>query len=74
MIQRVYDEGLRKLVPMAGVVPKLTASPGSIRSTGPEHGADTEEVLVEIGGYEPAEVAELLAGGVISAESGAAGS
>jgi crotonobetainyl-CoA:carnitine CoA-transferase CaiB-like acyl-CoA transferase len=38
----------------------------------PERGADTEQVLVELCGYEPARVQELAAGGVFGEEKGAA--
>ncbi len=33
----------------AGIVPKLSATPGAIRHTGPETGADTVDVLRELG-------------------------
>ncbi|MES2186343.1 MAG: CoA transferase [Pseudomonadota bacterium] len=44
----------------AGVVPKLSATPGGIRHTGPETGADTIEVLRKLG-LDEAEIAGLLA-------------
>jgi crotonobetainyl-CoA:carnitine CoA-transferase CaiB-like acyl-CoA transferase len=44
----------------AGVVPKLSATPGAIRHTGPEIGADTAEVLRGLG-LTDARIAELEA-------------
>jgi crotonobetainyl-CoA:carnitine CoA-transferase CaiB-like acyl-CoA transferase len=38
----------------------------------PDRGADTEEVLVELCGYEPERVRKLAAAGVFGAEKGAA--
>ena len=37
--------GFAETVPMAGVVPKLTRTPGSVRHVGPALGADTDAVL-----------------------------
>jgi len=51
-------------VPMTGVVPKLSRTPGSVRSAGPALGAHTEEVLRELAGAEPEEVARWRASGV----------
>jgi formyl-CoA transferase/succinyl-CoA--D-citramalate CoA-transferase len=52
-------------VPMTGVVPKFSATPGSVRATGAELGAHTREVLTELAGAQAAELAELEAAGVI---------
>jgi formyl-CoA transferase/succinyl-CoA--D-citramalate CoA-transferase len=51
--------GFDRAVPMAGVVPKLSRTPGSVRSVGPELGAHTEEVLREAG-LSPAEITALV--------------
>lgn len=53
-------------VPMTGVVPKFSATPGSVRATGPALGAHTREVLSELAGAEAAELEALEAAGVIS--------
>jgi formyl-CoA transferase/succinyl-CoA--D-citramalate CoA-transferase len=53
-------------VPMTGVVPKFSASPGSVRATGAPLGAHTREVLTELAGADAAELASLEAAGVIS--------
>ena len=49
-----------------GIVPKLSATPGSIRSTGPEIGADADEILASLG-YDQAQIALLRKSGVVSA-------
>ncbi|MAV50225.1 MAG: formyl-CoA transferase [Hyphomonadaceae bacterium] len=36
-------------IPMQAVVPKLSETPGEVRATGPELGADTEAILAELG-------------------------
>lgn len=46
-------------VPVTGVVPRFTATPGTIRSAGPVLGADTLDVLTTIAGIGTDEVAEL---------------
>jgi formyl-CoA transferase len=51
--------GFEKAVPMAGVVPKLSRTPGSVRAVGPELGAHTDAVLREAG-LTDAEIAALL--------------
>ena len=48
----------------AGVVPKLSASPGVIRHTGPEIGADTVQVLRSLG-LDEARIAALSASGTV---------
>jgi crotonobetainyl-CoA:carnitine CoA-transferase CaiB-like acyl-CoA transferase len=52
----------------AGVVPKLSATPGAIRHTGPEIGADTAEALRGIGLGE-SQIQELEAAKVIRART-----
>lgn len=53
-------------VPMAGVVPKFSGTPGAVRSTGPALGAHTREVLSELAGADEAELTALEAAGIIS--------
>lgn len=55
-------DGLKVKVP--GVVPKLSGTPGSIRTTAPRLGEDTEAVLRSLG-YSDQEIATLRAGNVI---------
>lgn len=47
MITRVKAAGYPLPVPMPSVVPRFTATPGSIRSAGPELGAHTEAIREE---------------------------
>jgi formyl-CoA transferase len=66
MVQRVTStQGWD--VPMTGVVPRFTATPGSIRHPGPALGQHTDEVLVELLGLGPDELAELHATGITGA-------
>jgi formyl-CoA transferase/succinyl-CoA--D-citramalate CoA-transferase len=53
-------------VPMTGVVPKFSATPGAIRTTGAPLGAHTREVLGQFAGVGAAELRELEASGVIA--------
>jgi crotonobetainyl-CoA:carnitine CoA-transferase CaiB-like acyl-CoA transferase len=53
-------------VPMAGVVPRFSRTPGAVRATGPRLGADTKEVLSSLADLGPAEVDALARDGVIS--------
>ncbi|GJF04766.1 transferase [Pseudonocardia sp. D17] len=52
-------------VPFPGVVPKLARRPGAIRWLGPELGEHTDEVLVELLGLAPEEIAQLRGDGVV---------
>ncbi|HVV75018.1 MAG TPA: CaiB/BaiF CoA-transferase family protein [Mycobacteriales bacterium] len=52
-------------VPMTGVVPKFSETPGAVRTTGAPLGAHTEAVLTELANVGPAELADLEAKGVI---------
>lgn len=49
-----------------GIVPHFPDSPGTIRSTGPDVGQDTEAVLADIAGYTAAEIEQLQKKGVIA--------
>ena len=60
--QIVTRDGLRLKVP--GVVPKLSGTPGSIRTTAPQLGEDTETILRRLG-YSPEQIAALRAEKVI---------
>ena len=63
MVQRVTStQGWD--VPMTGVVPAFSATPGSIRHPGPTLGAHTDEVLGELLGLDADALAELHASGV----------
>lgn len=48
-----------------GIVPKLSATPGSIRSTGPDTGADGERILRERLGWDDAAIASARAEGAL---------
>ncbi len=73
MIVRAPDATLGT-VALAGVVPKLSATPGEVRYAGKETGEDTREVLADILGLTDAEVNGLLAEGVIACSAASAGS
>jgi formyl-CoA transferase/succinyl-CoA--D-citramalate CoA-transferase len=55
-----------RTVPMTGVVPKFSATPGSVRTTGAALGAHTREVLAELAGVDAAELTSLERSGVIA--------
>ncbi|HVT75397.1 MAG TPA: CaiB/BaiF CoA-transferase family protein [Acidimicrobiales bacterium] len=52
-------------VPVTGVVPRFTETPGTIRHAGPTLGAHTDEVLRELLGLDDAAIAALRAQGAI---------
>jgi formyl-CoA transferase len=58
--------GFERAVPMAGVVPRLVRTPGTIRSVGPELGEHTESVLRELAGLNDTEIATLREAGVVA--------
>ena len=51
-------------VPMTGIVPRFTATPGAVRHPGPRLGEHTDEVLSELLGLEADELADLRADSV----------
>ncbi|HVX17153.1 MAG TPA: CoA transferase [Acidimicrobiales bacterium] len=52
-------------VPMNGIVPKFTATPGSVRATGPALGQDTRDILTNLAGVSEAELDRLHDAGLI---------
>jgi formyl-CoA transferase len=52
-------------VPMTGVVPKFSDTPGKVRRPGPALGADTDDVLRDVAGLTDAEIEELRAAGLL---------
>jgi crotonobetainyl-CoA:carnitine CoA-transferase CaiB-like acyl-CoA transferase len=53
-------------VPMTGVVPRFTETPGTLRHAGPRLGEHTDEVLGELLGLDAAAIEALRASGVVS--------
>jgi len=49
----------------AGIVPRLSASPGAIHRSGPEPGADNRDILSQELGMSPQQIDELLQQGVL---------
>lgn len=67
MLVRAPDDDLGE-VTLAGVVPKLSMTPGSIRWSGHRVGQDTREVLIEFAGLNDVEIDALEAEGVVSCD------
>jgi crotonobetainyl-CoA:carnitine CoA-transferase CaiB-like acyl-CoA transferase len=64
MLPRVEDPDLGP-VAMAGVVPRLSGTPGRIRHTGRRRGSDTRAVLQDWLGLKPAAIDALIAAGTV---------
>lgn len=64
MLQRVEDEDIGE-VTLAGVVPRMSATPGAIRWSGHRIGQDTVIVLRELAQATDVEIAQLKGAGVI---------
>ena len=64
MLAKVKDEQLGS-VTMAGVVPKLSGTPGELRVSGGAVGRDTEHVLTSVAGLSAGEVADLIRKNVV---------
>ena len=62
LLTQLTRDGDELLVP--GIVPKLSATPGQLRSSAPGLGADTEQVLKEVG-LSAAQIAQLRERGII---------
>ena len=58
--------GFEQAVPMSGVVPKFSRTPGSVRTVGPELGEHTDAVLSDVLGLDARAIAELRAAGVVA--------
>jgi crotonobetainyl-CoA:carnitine CoA-transferase CaiB-like acyl-CoA transferase len=56
-------------VAMAGVVPRLSATPGGVRHAGRAIGQDTESVLMDVLGYDTARIGELVRRGVVARDA-----
>jgi formyl-CoA transferase len=52
-------------IPMTGIVPKFTATPGRVRATGPALGQHTRAVLTELAGLTDPQVSDLVARGLV---------
>ena len=65
MLVDVEDEQLGR-VTMAGIVPKLSATPGAVRWAGRAIGADTAQVLAGELGLSHAEIERLAHSGVVA--------
>ena len=63
-IVRVPDEEFGE-VAMPAVVPRLSATPGSVRDRAPRLGEHTDAVLTELLGLSAEEIADLRSGGVV---------
>ena len=59
-----------KQIPMPGIVPSLSGTPGEVRWAGPRLGQHTGEVLAEVLGLDAQARKELAADGVIGGEPG----
>lgn len=64
-VTRVEDATLGRPIAMQNVFPRLSASPGAIRHTGPALGQHTKQVLAEWLGYDDDDIARLKTDGVI---------
>jgi formyl-CoA transferase len=58
--------GFDRPVPMAGVVPKLSRTPGSVRAVGPALGEHTDVVLRDLAGLTDQAIQHLRAEGIIA--------
>ncbi|MEQ1776888.1 MAG: CaiB/BaiF CoA-transferase family protein [Burkholderiales bacterium] len=67
MLAQAIDDDLGT-VTMPAVVPKLTATPGSIRHAGRRIGQDTRSVLREVAGFTEAEILQLESTKVIACD------
>jgi crotonobetainyl-CoA:carnitine CoA-transferase CaiB-like acyl-CoA transferase len=63
IVRRQTPEGWE--LPMAGVVPKFSRTPGTVAATGPQLGADTDAALRELADVDADELADLRRSGVV---------
>ncbi len=64
-LMKTHCEEVQREVTIRGLPVRLSRTPGSVRSLGPELGQDTELILAETLGYSWDEIAELKAKGAI---------
>ncbi|MEO6468181.1 MAG: CaiB/BaiF CoA-transferase family protein [Acidimicrobiia bacterium] len=58
--------GFERAVPMAGIVPKFSRTPGAVRTVGPTIGEHTDAVLRDLLGLDENAIAELRGAGVVA--------
>lgn len=63
---RVPDANLGEDLTMQGVFPKLSRTPGAVRSAGREPGQDTQQVLADILGLTEGDILRLVADGAVA--------
>jgi formyl-CoA transferase len=63
------DGPLGRLGPMAGIVPRFSATPGSVRHTGPELGEHTRDVLRDLASLSDEQITTLAARGLVRESS-----
>lgn len=63
IVRRTTPQGWE--VPMNGIVPKFSRTPGTVGETGPVLGAHTRQVLADVGAMTAEEIETLAANGVI---------
>jgi crotonobetainyl-CoA:carnitine CoA-transferase CaiB-like acyl-CoA transferase len=63
VVRKVTRQGWE--VPMSGIVPKFSRTPGHVAEPGPELGAHTRSVLTELAGVPEPELDDLAARGII---------
>jgi crotonobetainyl-CoA:carnitine CoA-transferase CaiB-like acyl-CoA transferase len=67
MLVEVRDDDLGT-VTLAGVVPKLSGTPGRLRWSGHRNGQDTREILVEFLGFSDGQIDALVRTGAIACD------
>jgi crotonobetainyl-CoA:carnitine CoA-transferase CaiB-like acyl-CoA transferase len=65
MILRLAAPGFEQPVPMNGIVPRLSRTPGRVRHVGPDLGADTDEILRTFVGIDDDRLSDLRSDGII---------
>jgi formyl-CoA transferase/succinyl-CoA--D-citramalate CoA-transferase len=63
ILRRRTPDGVE--VPMSGIVPKFSRTPGDVTSTGPALGEHTEPILRALAGVDDTELEQLRSGGVV---------
>jgi crotonobetainyl-CoA:carnitine CoA-transferase CaiB-like acyl-CoA transferase len=64
VLRRTNRDGLD--VPMTGIVPKFSRTPGEVASAGPALGEHTEEIVRGVAGIDRSTFDSLLAAGVLA--------